>query len=91
MCIAITTICILVVIDVLREITDLNLFYDRIGMFYISFAKFKTDVMYEGKSLKRVLDTRWSGHYDPTCAVIDNDPDISNALTLIVNSTGFDK
>ena len=85
MCIAITTICILVVIDVLREITDLNLFYDRIGMFYISFAKFKTDVMYEGKSLKRVLDTRWSGHY-----VIGNFRDVFNALTSIVNSTDFD-
>ena len=41
--------------------------------------------MCEGTSLKRVLDTRWSAHYDSTCAIIGNYKHIIAALSTIVN------
>ena len=41
--------------------------------------------MYEGTTLKRVLDTRWSAHCDSTCAITGNYKHIIAALSTIVN------
>ena len=41
------------------------------------------DQHYCGKALKRVLDTRWSGHYDSTIAEVENYPLILEAFEEI--------
>lgn len=73
----------LVVIDLVCGIVELNQFFDELSLVYNYFSKFKVDQSYHGTSLKRVLDTRWSGHYDSTVAVVDNFSDILSALDEI--------
>ena len=62
----------------------MKVFYDQIQTTYNFFRKFKIDAKYKGKSLKRVIDTRWSGHYYSTCTVLDNFGEIIEALDAII-------
>ena len=73
----------LVVKGLISNIATLNQFFDEISLLYRFFTKFKVDQHYCGKALKRVLDTRWSGHYDSTVAVVENYPLILEALEEI--------
>ena len=67
------------------RITFLGSFFDQIGLLYKFFKKFKVNRMYDETSLKRVLDTRWSAHYDSACAIIGHYKHIIAAQSTIVN------
>lgn len=73
----------LVVIDLVSSSPQLSEFFDQLKLLSKFFSKFKVDKTYKGHALKRVLDTRWSGHYDATVAVVDNFDAILCALQEI--------
>ena len=75
----------LVIVALIGRITFLRSFFDQIGLLYEFFKKFKVDRMCEGTSFKRVFDTRWSAHYDSTCAIIGNYKHIIATLSTIVD------
>lgn len=78
----------LVVVDLVSGIDSLSVFFDRLGVLYNFFSQFKVDKVYDGTSLKRVIATRWSGHYDSTVAVVKNYSEILAAVDLVSKSHG---
>ena len=78
----------LVVVDLVSGIDSLSVFFERLGVLYNFFSQFKVDKVYDGTSLKRVIATRWSGHYDSTLAVVKNCSKILAAVDLVSKSHG---
>jgi hypothetical protein len=77
----------LVVVDLVSTLPELQQFFDQIGMLYKFFRKMRVDSKYEGTSIKRVLDTRWSGHLSATRAIVDNAVAIQDALAAVKTSS----
>ena len=83
----------LVVIDLLKKVPELKQFFDKLCLLDTFFSKFKVGSVYRGAKLKRVLDTRWLGHYHATCTVVENFNEIVEALSSFVSgpdSVNFD-
>lgn len=56
----------LVVIDAISSIRIIKDFFDYIRAIHNFFSLFHVKKEYEGKSISRLLPTRWSGHYQAT-------------------------
>ena len=70
----------LVVIHAMENITEIKEYFDIISSLYKFFKKSAVLNMYEGTQLKRLIATRWSGHFDSTRHVNKNYGQIIKAL-----------
>ncbi|KAK6167026.1 hypothetical protein SNE40_021137 [Patella caerulea] len=73
----------LVVVAVVSRIDAIKQYFDQVGLIYTFFQKIKAAEIYEGTSIKRVLDTRWNGHLNAITAIVNNYTEITNALRKI--------
>lgn len=81
----------LIVISLVSFIQDIGIYFDQVEMLYNFFRKPKVAALYSGTHIKRVLETRWSGHLQATKAIADNFTKIMEALTAIkLNTSMFD-
>lgn len=62
----------LVLIAALTKIIMIRIFFEQVMMIYNFFQHYKVRNIYEGKSLKKLIATRWEGHYRSTTAIHDN-------------------
>ena len=72
----------LVVVHAMENISDIKEYFDIISSLYQFFKKSAVLNMYEGTQLKRLIATRWSGHFDSTNHVNKNYGQILKALHL---------
>ena len=73
----------LVVVNVVTRINAIKLYFDHVSLIYSFFQKIKAAEIYEGSSIKRVLDTRWNGHLSAIVAILSNYAEIADALQKI--------
>lgn len=62
----------LVIVHTVSQVDAVRLFFEHIKLIYTLFKKPKIRKLYEGKSVARLLDTRWTGHLKATKSVIEN-------------------
>lgn len=55
-------------------------FFEQLQLLYTFFRKPKVKNLYQGKSIKRLLDTRWTGYLQATKAVFENFSEIVSTL-----------
>ena len=70
----------LVVVDVMKNIVELDEYFGTVSGLYKFFKLAGVKEQYEGGSLKRLIDTRWSGHFASCKAINDNYGDIVQTL-----------
>ena len=73
----------LVVVNVVTRINAIKQYFDHVSLIYSFFQKIKAAEIYEGSSIKRVLDTRWNGHLSAIVAILSNYAEIADALQKI--------
>lgn len=78
----------LVVIDVIDAIQMVGHFFEQIKMIYDFFQRYKVKQIYEGTQLKRLISTRWAGHFKATVAVLKNYREVIAALREIKSHAG---
>ena len=69
-----------------NDVTRINAtkqYFDHVSLIYSFFQKLKAAEIYEGSSIKRVLDTRWNGHLSAIVAILSNYAEIADALQKI--------
>lgn len=76
----------LVVVKMVESIPDISTYFDELETVYKFFRKLDVVNLYEGTNLKRVLDTRWSGHFDATVTILKNYSEVIHALNAVVIS-----
>lgn len=52
----------LVLINAIKHIDLVEIFFDLITMIYNFFQHYKVKNIYKGQSMKRLIETRWEGH-----------------------------
>ena len=72
----------LVVVNVVTRINAIKQYLDHVSLIYSFFQKIKAAEIYEGSSIKRVLDTRWYGHLSAIVAILRNYAEIADSLGL---------
>ena len=72
----------LVVTFVMENIDEIKGYYGIISALYNFFKKSAVLESYDGTALKRLIETRWSGHYESTCHVNKNYGDLIQALLV---------
>lgn len=75
----------LIVVHTVKEIKSVKQFFEQLQLIYHTFKKHKIRQLYEGKAVKRLLDTRWNGHMQATKAVLENYSEIVSTLLLVKN------
>lgn len=75
----------LVIIETVKKVNGIAEFFEQIQLIYTSFKKPKIKKLYEGSALKRLLDTRWTGHYQTTKVVHENYSKIVDTLIKVKN------
>lgn len=73
----------LVIIDTVTQIQSVKEFFEQIQLIYKSFKKPKVKQLYEGSAIKRLIDTRWTGHFQAVKAIRQNYVAIVNTLGQI--------
>ena len=73
----------LVVVNVVTRINAIKQYFDHVSLIYSFFQKIKAAEIYEGSSIKRILDTRWNGHLSAIVAILSNYAEIADALQKI--------
>lgn len=73
----------LVLITAMKRIIMIQIFFDQVMMIYSFFQHYKVRNIYEGNSLKKLIATRWEGHYRSTIAIHDNYKEIVTSLCEI--------
>ena len=76
----------LVVRHALEGISDIQEYFDIISTLYNLFKKSAVMEIYEGTQLKRLIETRWSGHFDSTSHMNKNYGQVLKALNLACKS-----
>ena len=71
----------LVVIDVMKNIDEINEYFSTITGLYNFFKLGAVKEQYGGESLKRLLDTRWSGHHESCKKVNENYSEVQQTLS----------
>lgn len=71
----------LIVVSVLNKIGALKEHFDLIENLYVFFRKLSVRKQYDGKRLRRLIETRWSGHFDALEMIYNNYDDIISALS----------
>ncbi|CAB3993665.1 zinc finger MYM-type 1 [Paramuricea clavata] len=72
----------LVVTYVMENLDEIKEFYGTITALYNFFKKSAALESYDGTALQRLIETRWSGHYDSTSHVNKNYGDLIQALIV---------
>ncbi|XP_028410822.1 zinc finger protein 862-like [Dendronephthya gigantea] len=72
----------LVVTFVTENLDEIKEYYGTIMALYNFFKKSAVLESYEGTALKRLIETRWSGHYESTSHVNNNYGDLIQALLV---------
>lgn len=62
----------LVIVDTIKQIQSVKELFDQLQLLYKSFKKPKIKKLYEGGAMKRMIETRWTGHFQATKAIHDN-------------------
>lgn len=75
----------LIIVHTVTEISLVKQFFEQLQLIYKTFKKHKIRKLYEGKAVKRLLDTRWNGHMQATKAVFQNYSEIVATLQLVKN------
>ena len=77
-------------VELVSTVPEIGQFFNKIGVLYNFFRKPKVDGLYGGTNVKRVLDTRWSGHLDAMIAVMNNYQFTLSTATEVAQNDGFD-
>lgn len=83
----------LVVVEAVKKIDLIKVFFDQSMLIYKFFKKYKVKNLYEGKSLKKLIPTRWEGHFQTTQVICDSYESILKCVGEIAEngrSLGFD-
>lgn len=70
----------LVIVHTVNQIRSVRQFFEHLQTLYNFFKKPKVKKLYDGKSVEKLIDTRWAGHLKATKAVRANYTEISSAL-----------
>lgn len=73
----------LVVIAAIDEVNVVSLFFGEIKMLYNFFSRHKVKQLYDGTSISKLIDTRWSGHKRAVDSVYKNYGEILEALKKV--------
>lgn len=73
----------LVVKEILVQVPDARTFFNQVQMTYKFFKKNRIASVYEGKRLKNLIETRWTGHLLSTVTIYDNYREIISTLESI--------
>ena len=76
----------LVVIHAISSDTKLENFFDISGRLYNFTRKPKVAAVYKGHKLRRLLEQRWTGHLQTTCAILDNYEELLELLRYCSDS-----
>jgi hypothetical protein len=80
----------LVVVDVMKNIDEINEYFSTVTGLYTFFKLSAVKEQYGGQTLKRLLDTRWSGHHEACKAVNENLKDVLQTLSLASRNSKLD-
>lgn len=82
----------LVVVRTVSEITVIRQFFDQCIMLHEFFHHGKVAALYEGNTIVRLLEQRWSGHLDITKVILANYVEIIRVLDAVMkgNFSGED-
>lgn len=73
----------LIIIALIRTIELLRHFFDQLKVIYEFFKRIRVRKIYSGKTVLRLIDTRWSGHAQATNAILNTYADIVDTLPKI--------
>ncbi|KAJ6644666.1 Zinc finger MYM-type protein 1 [Pseudolycoriella hygida] len=76
----------LVIIHVVKQIQAVKEFFDQLQLIYTMLKKPKIKKIHEGKSMKRLIDTRWTGHKDAAKAILQNYYEFVDTFKLAVKN-----
>ncbi|XP_068907169.1 zinc finger MYM-type protein 1-like [Tenebrio molitor] len=79
----------LVVIKMVSDVAKIKHFFDQCILLHTFFQHGKVAAIYEGKSIVRVLDQRWSGHLAIVNVISSNFKEILKTLDAIIKSDKF--
>jgi len=79
----------LIVKDAVSSFTEFSTFFDYCETLYNFFLKSNIAKIYEGTKFKRLIPTRWSGHYNATKHILKNYDEILQCLEDVVNNKMF--
>lgn len=80
----------LVVVEVMKTIDELKNYFQITSSLYAFFKKAAVIECYEGSPLKRLIQTRWSGHFDSVLHINKNYSEITHALAIASKSVKLD-
>lgn len=80
----------LVVVSVMKNIEELEQYFQISSSLYKFFKKTAVAECYEGTPLKRLIETRWSGHFDSVSHINKNYGEITQALAVASKSKKLD-
>ena len=72
--------------QVIGSIDEIKDYFSTISSMYNFFKKSAVLEFYDGSALKRLIETRWSGHYDSVNQVYKNYGDLIQALQMVSKS-----
>ena len=76
----------LVVVEVMKQIPEITEYFDTSQTMYNFFKKATVLSFYEGSALKRLIETRWSGHCEYVKSIKVNFGEITQALAGVAPS-----
>ena len=76
----------LVVVNVMKQVAEIESYFSTSSAIYNFFKKSAVLECYEGSALKRLIETRWSGHYESVSHINKNFGDITHALAGVAFS-----
>lgn len=76
----------LTIVHTVNQIGTVKLFFDQLQSLYSFFKKPKVKSVYEGNSVKRLIDTRWTGHLEATKSVLGSFSEIVSTLDQVKSS-----
>ena len=79
----------LVVVEVMTSIEEIGDYFSTTSSLYSFFKRAAVAEYYDGSPLKRLIETRWSYHFDSAVHINNNYNDITYALALAVKSGQF--
>lgn len=76
----------LVMSFVMKNLAEIEEYFSIVTTLYNFFKKAAVSEAYGGSALKRLIETRWSGHFDSTKNIYKNYSEIVNALLIASKS-----
>lgn len=80
----------LVLVKTISEIVIVKHFFEQCVMLHSFFKHGKVAALYEGKTIVRLLEQRWSGHFKITNVIFSNYKEIVRVLDAIPEDKRFD-